>query len=230
MKKHFWKYVLVAAIVAIAAGFTAQRLYVKKTQGPRNPHGTGLGALEKTPDMNNSDPETLKQLGIAYHGQAVEDPAAFAPKAVEFLTAAHDAKTEDWEALSYLGSATTMLAMTTDDLMEKMTYVNQGIGYMDKAVRRDPDNPTVRLVRANNAMALPDFLNRRHMAVADFEHLAVLFGSHPEMPAALKAEVFSKLVQLYEQSGDAEAARRYAQKAAEAADRAGGTAKGVEER
>ena len=120
--------------------------------------------LKERLDQNPSDYEALQGLGIVYHNMALKDFKAYAKKAAQYLEQAYQKKPDDNVALCYLGSAYTMLAKDAWNPMSKLSYVNKGIECMDKAVRKDPDNITMRLTRANNSKALPKFLNRGSIA------------------------------------------------------------------
>jgi tetratricopeptide (TPR) repeat protein len=165
--------------------------------------------LQHRLDQNPADYEALKGLGIVYHGMALKDSKAYAKKAVQYLEQANQKKSDDTEVLCYLGSAYTLLAKDTGDLMSKSSYMNRGVEYLDKAVRMDPDNISVRLVRANNSKNLPRFLNRRSVAYEDFEYLAGLFEKKPDISSTLKASVYRDLASLYTEDGDTAKAQKY---------------------
>jgi tetratricopeptide (TPR) repeat protein len=165
--------------------------------------------LQQRLEQNPTDYEALKGLGIVYHGMALKDSKAYAKKAVQYLEQANQKKSDETEVLCYLGSAYTLLAKDTGDLMSKSSYMNKGVEYMDKAARMDPDNISVRLIRANNSKNLPRFLNRRSVAYEDFEYLAGLFEKRPDVSPSLKASVYRDLAALYKEDGDAAKARKY---------------------
>jgi len=153
--------------------------------------------------------ELLKGLGIVYHFKAMHDIKNYAPLAVEILTQAYEGNNKDNETLCYLGSATTMMAETTWNPIKKVSYVNKGAAFMDKAIRRDPDNIAVRMTRGTNSRRLPSFLERGHYALEDFEHLALLIEQNPMITPSFKKDVYTNLAQLYEQNKDAEKAKKY---------------------
>ena len=161
-----------------------------------------ISGFQKGLDQNPSDYEALKALGIAYHIKARKDAKKFAPRAVEFLSRAYDINKKDNETMCYLGSATTMMANTTWNPIKKMSYVNKGAGLMDKAVKRDADNVSVRMTRASNSKNLPSFLNRGDIALEDFEYLAGLIEKNPESLTSIKKKVYSNLAELYIKAGD----------------------------
>jgi tetratricopeptide (TPR) repeat protein len=169
-----------------------------------------ISEFQEKLNQNPADYEALKAIGIAYSIKAKEDVKTYAPKAVEFLTRAHEIDTKDYETMCYLGSDTTMMARTTLNPVKKMSYVNKGTGFMDKAVRKNPDNISVRLTRAFNSKSLPSFLERGHIALEDFEHLAGLIEKNPGVSQAIKKTVYSNLAELYSKTGDQAKAERYA--------------------
>ena len=165
--------------------------------------------FEKVLEQNPSDYNTIKGLGIAYHTKAQKDAKKFAPKAVEFLSKAHEINKNDNETMCYFGSATTMMAKTTWNPIKKTSYVNKGIALMDKAVELDPDNVSVRMTRAMNSIRLPSMFNRRDIAVEDFEYLASLIEKNPEVSASIKKDVYTNLAELYEKKDDKNRADKY---------------------
>jgi cytochrome c-type biogenesis protein CcmH/NrfG len=168
-----------------------------------------ISEFQKSLDQNSSDYEALKALGIAYHIKARKDAKKFAPRAVEFLSRAYDINKKDYENMCYLSSATTMMAKTTWNPIKKMSYVNKGTGLMDKAVRRDTNNISVRMTRAFNSKSLPSFLNRGEIAFEDFEYLADLIEKNPESYALIKKEVYTNLAELYKKAGDQVKAEKF---------------------
>jgi tetratricopeptide (TPR) repeat protein len=168
-----------------------------------------ISEFQEKLNQNPADYEMLKAIGITFHVKAKEDAEKYAPEAVEFLTRAHEINTKDYETMCYLGSATTMMARTTWNPVKKMSYVNKGTCFMDKAVRRDPDNVSVRLTRAFNSKSLPSFLKRGQIALEDFEYLAGLIEKNPDVSQAIKKTVYSNLAELYGKAGDREKADRF---------------------
>ena len=168
-----------------------------------------IGEFRKRLGQNPEDWETLKGLGIAYHIMATKNAREYAPLAFKTLSKVHGMNETDCVSLCYLGSATTMMAATTNDLMEKSSYTNRGIALMDKAVRKAPDNVNVRLTRAYNSKSLPDFLERKSVAVEDFEHLAGMIRKGSLSSISIKKAVYSNLAELYEKIGHREKAEAY---------------------
>jgi hypothetical protein len=161
--------------------------------------------LKKDP----SNYQHLKEAGILASELSRDNPKTYAPKAVDYLTRAHDLNKQDDETLCHLGSAVTMMARTTMNPLKKSGYANRGCGYMDKAVRRSPDNIAVRMTRGCNSMALPGFLNRRSFAFEDFAYLAQRFEKEPQLPAVLKSRVYKNLAELYRRTKETAKAEKY---------------------
>lgn len=168
-----------------------------------------ISELQKILDQNSSDYDTMEGLGIAYHIKAREDAKKYAPKAVKFLSRAYENNKKDYKTMCYLGSATTMMAKTTWNPMKKMSYVNKGAALMDKAVRKDSDNVSVRMTRAFNSKQLPSFLERGHLAFEDFKYLAGLIEKNPESLTSIKKQVYTNLAELYSKAEDHAKADRY---------------------
>lgn len=165
--------------------------------------------LKDMEKRNPDDFDVIKSLGILFHTKARKDAKNYAPKAVGYLSTAYEINKKDYETMCYLGSAMTMMAKTTWNPIKKMSYVNKGTGLMDKAVRREPDNVTVRMTRALNSKNLPSFLNRGDIALEDFEYLADLIEKNPESLASIKKEVFTNLADLYKKAGDQARAEKF---------------------
>ena len=168
-----------------------------------------ISEFQRKLDQNPSDYESIKGLGVAYYIRAREDAKKFAAKSVEMLTRACKMNKKDYEALSYLGSSTTMMAKTTWNPMKKSSYANKGIAMMDKAVKRDPDNVTVRLTRAHNSRRLPYFFEREGVAIEDFEYITEMIKKDPKAYGHLKRHIYSNLVELYKKNDQEAEAEKY---------------------
>jgi tetratricopeptide (TPR) repeat protein len=171
---------------------------------------TGEAAqLQKQLDQNSADYEALQGLGIVYHYMAIKDSKAYSKKAIKVLEQAYKSQPEDYVVLCCLGSAYTLMAKDAASPLSKMDYFNKGVEYMDKAVRKDPDNFMIRMIRANNSKGLPKFLNRRSIAYEDLEYLAGLFEKGRNFPAPLKASVYRHLAALNQEDGHTTRAKKF---------------------
>ena len=165
--------------------------------------------LEARVNKNAADYATLRELALVYHYMALKDSRAFAKKAVQRLEEVSRKNPDDNAVLCYLGNAYVLLAKDGGDQADRAANVNRGFEYMDKAVRRAPDDVTVRLTRGMSAKASPKFLGRRPVAYEDFEHLADLIDKGARLPQAVKALVYSELSDLYREDGESGKADKY---------------------
>lgn len=181
----------------------------KSQQGDLDAMVKKITKLQEHFNRNPADYEVLKELSVIYHDMALKDTKTYAKKAVNSLEEAQKIKPEDNVTLCYLGSAYTLMAKESWNPVSKSNYVDKGIECMDKAVKKDPDNITIRMTRGLNSKGLPGFLNRRQVAYEDFEHLADLFEKGLNAPSSLKNTVYKSLSGLYKEDGDKIKAQKY---------------------
>jgi tetratricopeptide (TPR) repeat protein len=166
-----------------------------------------VSAAEKTPPV---DATGWTYLGVAYHNLGIIHVGGAPEKAVDALKRATELAPGSCVAEAYLGSAKTMVARDSWNIIVKVSSVNRGAAMIDKAVRCAPDDPVVRLVRANNSLALPAFFKRRHYAYDDFAWLvdAAAAGKVSLTPRRL-AEIHYRLGLLYREDGVADRAKHH---------------------
>jgi tetratricopeptide (TPR) repeat protein len=133
---------------------------------------------------NPNDQEALFRLGVYYHNRGGEGDEKAVDKAVEFLDRLLQLNNRNTVAMAFYGSAVTMQGRDAFLPWNKMKYVNEGIGKLDKAVMLDSTNLRVRMVRGVNSINLPDFLNRRPFALRDFAFIA----AHADSPNLDKSD------------------------------------------
>lgn len=188
---------IIYTIVFLFLSTTVQALDLSQLTTP----GAERDALQQTYEnqlkAGTIDANALSELGIIYHMQASE--TGLQP---EIIQKAHDTLTRAYEndktnpiTMVYLGSVTTMMATTTDKNMEKLKFVKKGTRLMDRAVKKNPNDVTIRMIRGGNSLGLPPFLQRARFAVEDFSHVLGLIG---ESPTPFKAQVHFSLGQAYE--------------------------------
>ena len=168
------------------------------------------GQLEARVGKNAADYATLRELALVYHYMALKDSKTYAKKAVQRLEEAFRKKPDDNVVLCYLGNAYVLSAKDGGGEADRVAWVNRGFEYMDKAVRRAPDDVAVRLTRGMSAKASPKFLGRRPVAYEDFGYLADLIDKGLKLPQSLKTVVYSQLADLYREDGDNDRAQKYA--------------------
>jgi hypothetical protein len=210
MKKHLISFIFVLLFLGPASSFSLtgidEMALFDMDLGQLELQAAQLKArLEK----DSSSYETAVGLGVVRFFMAVKNPNDFSATAVQLLEQALQAKPEDNEVRCYLGSSYLLRAASEPDQAIQASYAGKGLEYMDAAVKNRPDSISIRMVRGNTAMALPDFLNRRATAYQDFEYIADVFKTEAKFPPRLKASVYGSLSNLYEKDGDAEKARGY---------------------
>jgi tetratricopeptide (TPR) repeat protein len=89
----------------------------------------------------------------------------------------------------------------------KLLYLNQGIKELDEAVNIAPEDITVRMIRANNSLALPAFTKRIDIAISDFEYLIKLSKKKKAFPKELLLQIYSGLSQAYLKKGNPKKAK-----------------------
>ena len=191
-----WAVVFACLMPAMAHAQTGFETMDQKTLAAR------ADLLRERLNKNPADYEVLRSLGTAYHYLALKDSGAYAKKAVQTLETAYGRNQEDYQVLCYLGDAYLLLARDGGDGMSRAANANKGLECMDKAVRKAPDDITIRLTRGYSAKASPRSLNRRQIAYDDFEHVAMLFEKGLNAPMPLKASVYRSLSGLYQEDGD----------------------------
>ena len=68
---------------------------------------------------------------------------------------------------SYLGSVTAKMARYSFFPWSKISYAKAGSKLLDKAVKEDENNPTIRLNRFSSYIRYPDSLKKRHYVQRD---------------------------------------------------------------
>lgn len=152
-----------------------------------------------------TDIDALKVLGIAYHNLSVIGKKGVCEKAFSTLTKAYELTPQDYEILVYLGSSRTLMGRDAIIPFAKLYYVYNGCRIMDEAVSKSPDNIIVRLTRANNSLALPDFFNRAKYAKKDLLYLLNLSKKKSEIfPPDLLATIYYTLGEYYKGKGESQ--------------------------
>jgi tetratricopeptide (TPR) repeat protein len=100
---------------------------------------------------------TAKQL----HDLAVEKGnSEYTKYAKESLKILLDENPTHVIAMAYLGSVHTLIGRDAYNPINKIKEVERGCDLMDKAIEMDPNNITIRIIRSQNNLQLPDFFNR----------------------------------------------------------------------
>nr|VFK63160.1 MAG: Tetratricopeptide repeat [Candidatus Kentron sp. UNK]VFK71381.1 MAG: Tetratricopeptide repeat [Candidatus Kentron sp. UNK] len=150
--------------------------------------------------------EYRKRIGIAWHNLSALEVDDASGEADKWLGKASASSPSDYEVMAYYGSARTMVARDSWNVVTKVSSVNKGLALIDKAIRKAPDNVIVRMVRANNSLALPEFFERRPKAREDFGFLHARLDKLDISPET-SAEICFKLGRILEEDGEREKAK-----------------------
>ncbi len=177
-----------------------------------------ISEKEEILKKNPSDISALKVLGVAYHNLSVIGKKGTCKKAFSILTKAYELAPEDYEILAYLGSVHTLLGRDAIFPYTRLYQVNKGCRIMDEAISKSPNNIVVRLTRANNSLALPDFFLRAKYAKEDLLYLLKLSEKTPnEFPPELLATIYYTLGEYYKSKEQWDKAREYWEEAVKVA-------------
>jgi tetratricopeptide (TPR) repeat protein len=170
-------------------------------------------ALEDSLKVAPESTQFLLELGILCHNVGTEGDKNAVKKSKKILEKLIKLEPENAEAHCWYGSVLTLNGRDAWFPLSKVKYVNDGIKEMDKAVKLAPDNITIRMIRANNNLALPDMFNRTEIAIADFEYLLSMKEEEPEIfEKDLLVEILLNLGNAYKKKGDLGKARKNWQK------------------
>lgn len=142
-------------------------------------------------------------LGIAkeYHNRAVAGEEGALKIAEQNFKRVLKVEPKNPVALVWFGSLLTIKGRDAAFPISKMKYVNEGLKYMDKAIKERPDCIEARWVRAQNNLSLPYFFSRIDTVIVDLEFL---YNNSQEPDKALLL-----LGKAYKQKGEIEKAREY---------------------
>lgn len=164
-------------------------------------------------------PGWLRAAGIASHQLAWLKVDSASEDAVEYLKLASGASPADALLMAYLGSAYAMLARDSTLTVSKVSNANKGLALLDRAVRRAPDNLTVRVIRGSVAYELPPMFSREKTAQDDFLFVLKAAQTGGRVSPERLSETYYKLGQLAAKRGQAEVADKFYVKARNAAPR-----------
>jgi len=125
-----------------------------------------------------SSPKKDLYVGIALHNLATGDPATWAQKAADRLVL-YKGSERAALAMAYRGSAVTLVASALSakgNLIGAAAKLNEGFGIMDKAVKADPADVAIRILRAENGLSISETtpFNRVTQVKEDVAYLGTL--------------------------------------------------------
>ncbi|MFQ6082801.1 MAG: tetratricopeptide repeat protein [Candidatus Aminicenantia bacterium] len=174
---------------------------------------TKIEALEENLKKDPENVEFLLELGILYHHLAQEGNKDGIKRGEEIFKKLLEIDPENAQAYCWYGSLLTLKGKYATLPFNKIRFVNSGTKKMDKAVELAPDNITVRMIRANNSLSLPDFFHRLELAITDFEYLLLLKEKNPDLFSKdILVQIYFALGKAWQRKEDIARAKKYWQK------------------
>lgn len=215
MMQRYVLWLLIALIPMVAGGAPLTLPELATTHDPVVLRAE-IARLDSASPPQSGEAERLKRLGMAWHNLAALKIDGASAEAQKWLKEASAAAPTDAQVMAYLGSAQTMIARDSWNVITKVSEVNKGIALIDKAVRQAPDDITVRMVRMTNSLSLPGFFGRAPKAREDLVYLHGVLAKQTLLPVA-SAEICYRLGDIVQGEGDQQQAtklfdeaRRYA--------------------
>lgn len=175
-----------------------------------------IQALEDSVKQQPENSKYLLQLGRLYHNSGASGNEQDVEKAEKILEKLIELEPQNAQAHCWYGSTITLKARYAKMPFNKMRFVSKGIKEIDKAVAIDSTNISIRMIRANNSLALPAMLNRLDVAVADFEFLLQLAQQNPQyFNNNLLADIHLSLGTAYQKKENIDKAKQHWQKVIE---------------
>lgn len=159
-------------------------------------------------------PPELQQ-AIDLHDQAASGEEGVAAEAVPLLQALLESEPGHAVALAYLGSAHTMMARDSSNVINKVRYSNRGLRYLDEAVELAPEDFEVLMVSMNVNKSLPAMFMRGSKADENALALDLIYSAEPSPRRA--SHMVAVYDHLREQADGTDAAGKWEQKSQEAA-------------
>jgi hypothetical protein len=178
-----------------------------------NEFGHGLDNERSESDEQNTS-DQLRESGIYFHDSALAGEPDAADKSFSAFSELKKIMPDDYEVLAYLGSARTMVARDMSNPIARISECKKGLAMLDKAVQQDEHNYLIRLIRANNSLALPDNFKRKKKAKEDLLYLIDLIDKDL-VPLEFQADTYFKLARVVIDSGDKVNGRLYLEKCIE---------------
>ena len=143
-----------------------------------------LTGLKSQPDH----PQLQLKAGILYQQLSPPDRWVYLDQAIELLNSAIEKLPENAEAHMYLGLAMAAKARDPDvGLLKKLGLARAGFANMDEAIERQPQNLSLRLLRAKASLIAPAILGRKASLDQDRAFIVAQSGKTETVPLHLLA-------------------------------------------
>jgi len=141
---------------------------------------TSTAELKRMLDEQPDNRQIALELGIAYHNEGLNGDKDSVQKATKLLGTLVKEDTEGL-AIAYLGSSHLLRARDDWNPFGKLSNLNKGFEYLDKAVKEHPDNILIRIIRGNAYMNIPGVFGKLDTAISDFERVIELWPLESEI-------------------------------------------------
>ncbi|HYH04254.1 MAG TPA: hypothetical protein VEC37_14275, partial [Bacillota bacterium] len=152
--------------------------------------------------------QELLQQAVQLHQKGIEGDRSAVQQALSLFEQVRTVVPEDNLTLAYYGSALCLLGRDLEDNVQRSAKVIQGLKYLDQAVRNEPDQWVIRMLRGHVCVNLPEtYFHQNAKAVSDFQYLITCYERYPEdIPKELYFQFLYNLCIAYHNLGQTEAA------------------------
>ena len=150
--------------------------------------------------------EDLVKQGEELYKIAANGDKESVEKAEEILTEALKIEPENTSALILLGGVYTLKGRDSKMPWNKMKWVKNGCRLMDKAVKLDSTNLSLRIERAMNNKNLPSFFGRKEIIKKDFEFLLSRM-QYAHFPISVQQMIYLNAGKMYADNSNIEKAK-----------------------
>ena len=126
--------------------------------------------------------EDLVAKGVACHDKARRGDPHAAREALELFKLAHQLDPSDATVAAYYGSSLALVGRDMVDPNQKVQNALKGLKLLDRAAQDDPENITVRMLRAYVNFRVPEhYFSRTSIAVQEFSYLVERYERDPSV-------------------------------------------------
>ena len=162
-----------------------------------------INDLEGKLKSDSDNIEILSELTILYHNYlAGERNPDYMKRAEELFEKLIRLDPKNSEAFAYSGSLLTIKGRDAWMPWNKLKHVEEGLDNLDKGVKCDSQNMTVRLIRANNNLSLPSFFNRIDTSIVDFNYVIKKYKNTNDENIKRLPNLYFKLARAYKKKGN----------------------------
>ncbi|CAH0344172.1 hypothetical protein [Bacillus sp. CECT 9360] len=123
--------------------------------------------------INNESWSALFKEAKSLHKKAVDGDKEAVNQAADLLKQVRTLNPGNNLVEAYNGSVTSLIGRDAQQNKDRLNITNQGLKILDEAVKKEPDNTEIRLLRAYVSYRVPEkYFKRTKTALEDFNYLA----------------------------------------------------------